>query len=229
MSKDLLQEIDRLRGNFSKYTRKAFRMLPRLKRPRILDIGCGSGVPTIELAKLSDGEVIGIDIDQSSLDELNRKIEEEGFSNKVKALNLSLFKMDFPDESFDIIWAEGVMRIMGFEKSLKEWNRLLKLHGFLVVHDAIDIVADKLEKISGWGYRLTNHFKLSKDAWWRRYYKPLETQIEKIDAVDRDKLKAVQTLKKYQNEIDIFKRNPEEQRSAFYILQKLENLTALSR
>lgn len=106
---------------------------------------------------------------------------------------------------------------------------MLKLHGFLVVHDAIDIVANKLEKIPGWGYRLTNHFKLPKEAWWRRYYKPLETRIEKTYTVDREKPKSVQILKKYQNEIDVFKRNPEEQRSAFYIMQKSENLNALSR
>ena len=63
MSQELLQEIEELRANFIRYTKKAFRMLPKLDRPRILDIGCGSGAPTIELARLSDGEIIGIDID----------------------------------------------------------------------------------------------------------------------------------------------------------------------
>jgi len=79
MSKDLLSEIDKdhFREQFNKYTRKAFHMLPKLEKPHILDIGCGSGVPTIELAKLSNGEIIGIDINQSLLDKLNRKIEEE--------------------------------------------------------------------------------------------------------------------------------------------------------
>jgi len=41
-----------------RFTRKAFHMLPRLDRPRILDIGCGQGEPTLELAKLSGGQVI---------------------------------------------------------------------------------------------------------------------------------------------------------------------------
>ena len=62
MSDDVLLEInlDHYRKNFLKYTKKAFQMLPKLDRPRILDIGCGSGVQTIELAKLSKGEIIGI-------------------------------------------------------------------------------------------------------------------------------------------------------------------------
>jgi len=52
-----------IRERLLKYTRRAFRMLPKLDKPCILDIGCGSGVPTVGLARLSGGEVIGIDID----------------------------------------------------------------------------------------------------------------------------------------------------------------------
>ena len=59
---------DLVRERLNKYTRKAFRMLPKLDKPRILDIGCGSGIPTIEIARLSKGEIIGIDIHQPSLD-----------------------------------------------------------------------------------------------------------------------------------------------------------------
>ena len=65
---------EQLRKTFLKYTRKAFETLPKLDEPRILDIGCGSGIPTLELAGLSNVEIIGIDIDQSALDELDKKI-----------------------------------------------------------------------------------------------------------------------------------------------------------
>ena len=55
MSADLLLEIgrDQFRERFSKYTILAFQMLPKIKSPHILDVGCGSGIPTIVLAKLS--------------------------------------------------------------------------------------------------------------------------------------------------------------------------------
>ena len=140
MSKNLIMETnhDYFRENLNKYTRKAFQMLPELKKPRILDIGCGSGVPTIELARLSDGEIIGIDTDESLLGKLGGRIEEEGFSDRVKIKKCSLFEMDFPDASFDIVWAEGSIYIIGFERGLREWRRLLKTDGFLVVHDKIN-------------------------------------------------------------------------------------------
>jgi len=111
---------DQLRKRLLKYTRKAFRMLSKMYKPRILDVGCGSGVPTLELARLSKGETIGIDIDQYSLDRLTRGIEQAGFSNRVKTVNCSMLNMDFPDESFDIIWAEGSTFIIGFERALTE-------------------------------------------------------------------------------------------------------------
>ena len=89
MLKDVCTDIDRdsFRKRLLKYTRKVFKLLPRLDKPRILDVGCGSGVPTIELAILSRGKIVGIDIDQSLLDELDRKIEREGLSNRVESRN----------------------------------------------------------------------------------------------------------------------------------------------
>ena len=128
MSEEILNELDldHFRDVFNKYTIEAFQKLPKLEKPRILDIGCGSGVPTMELAKLSDGEIIGIDIDQELLDILSKKIEQEGLTNRVKAIKCSLLDIKFPDNSFDIVWAEGSITTLGVERSLKGWNRLIK-------------------------------------------------------------------------------------------------------
>jgi len=80
-------EKDHIRENLNKYTRKAFKMLPKCKSPHILDVGCGSGVPTIELAKISDGHIIGIDIDVTSLNLLQRKIKIIEFASKKNKEN----------------------------------------------------------------------------------------------------------------------------------------------
>ena len=94
MAKDSFVEIDQdvFREHLLKFTRKAFQLLPNLEKPRILDIGCGSGVPTIELAKLSNGEIVGVDTNQSLLDKLNRKIKEIGLLKRISTRKFSMFE-----------------------------------------------------------------------------------------------------------------------------------------
>lgn len=197
-------------------------MLPVLEKPRILDVGCGSGVPTIELARVSDGEIIGVDTDEFALKRLSVKIEEEGLSDRVQTKKCSLFDIDFPDEGFDIIWAEGSIHMIGFERGLREWKRLLKSSGFLVVHDEIKNMSDKLEKIPSCGYRLMNHFLLPKDAWWTEYYKPLEIQVKKWIVTYKNDREALKALEEMQNEIDVVKKSPRKYGSVFYVMQKLK-------
>jgi ubiquinone/menaquinone biosynthesis C-methylase UbiE len=209
-----------VRRRLLKYTRKAFRMLPKLDRPRILDVGCGSGVPTIELARLSQGAVIGIDIDQSALDKFDIKIRQAGLTDWVQVVNWSMFDMDFPDESFDIIWSEGSIYAIGFERGLREWKRFLKLGGFIVVHDEQGNVKEKLEQISNCGYELLGYFILSKETWWTEYFAPLEKWIAEAGTRYTDAPKILEELHQAQAELDMFRKNPERNSSACFVMRK---------
>ncbi|MBN1358129.1 class I SAM-dependent methyltransferase [Candidatus Bathyarchaeota archaeon] len=217
----VLEEIEQVRAGFLKYTREAFLKLPCLENPRILDIGCGSGVPTIELAKLSGGEVTGIDIDQSCIDEFNRKLKEENLANRVEALKLSLYEMKFPDETFDVVWSEGVVGNIGFETSLKEWRRLLKHNGYLVIHYQVNRVADVLPRLPQLGYSLADTVLLPEDAWWTEFYEPIEEKMETLLHKYRDNADALKLLEQYKNERDMVKRNSSNFICAFYIMKKV--------
>jgi ubiquinone/menaquinone biosynthesis C-methylase UbiE len=211
---------ERLRKGLLKYTRKAFRMLPQLDRPRILDMGCGSGVPTLELARLSQGEVIGIDIDQAALDRFITKIKEAGLTNRVQAVNRSMFDMDFPHASFDVIWSEGSIYAIGFERGLREWKRFLKPDGFMVVHDEQGNVTEKLEQISSCGYELLGRFILSKETWWAEYFAPLEKLITESRARYTNDPKVLQELHQAQEELDMFKKYPKRNSSVYFITRR---------
>ena len=235
-------EKDELRKRLVKYTIKAFRMLPQMDEPRILDVGCGSGVPTLELARLSKGEIIGIDIDQHSLDRLTRRIEQAGFSDRVKAVNCSMLSMDFPEESFDIIWAEGSTFIIGFEKALKEWRRLLKHERFLVAHEmtwsrlnppqqvynywkrlaasGIRTVSEYLEQIPVCDYDVVGYFTLPEDTFWTEYYIPLEQRIQALRPKYINDSGALEVLGKEQQGIDLSKKHHQWYSSAFFVMQK---------
>jgi len=60
VSTGILEELDieGLRGAFLEYTREAYLSIPPIVEPRIVDVGCGTGQPTLELARLSSGEIV---------------------------------------------------------------------------------------------------------------------------------------------------------------------------
>ena len=210
---------EQIRKRLLKYTRKAFRMLPKLDKPRILDLGCGSGVPTMELARLSNGEIIGLDIDDALLDVLRSKIEKAGVSDRVKAIKCSIFDMEFPDNSFDIIWAEGSISVVGFERGLREWKRFLKPEGFMVIHDEKGNIEGKLKQISSCGYELLGYFILNEDVWWDEYCIPLEKLIVETRTRYADDPKVMEELQNAQREIDIFKKNPKLNSSVLFVMK----------
>jgi ubiquinone/menaquinone biosynthesis C-methylase UbiE len=211
---------DIVRRRLLKYTRRAFMVLPKLDKPRILDIGCGSGVPTMELARLGQGEVIGIDIDQLALDKLNRKIGEAGFADRVQAVNCSILDMVFQAESFDIIWSEGSIFVIGFERGIREWKRLLKPNGFMVIHDEKGNIEEKLEQISKFGYKLLGYFILSQDTWRAEYFAPLEKLVAKSQTVHTDDPQALEELNQARRELEMFRNNPERNNSVYFVIQK---------
>lgn len=223
------------------YTRKAFQMLPELDSPRILDVGCGQGGVALELARLSGGQVIGLDIDQIALEVLSRRIEEERLTDHVQVVNCSMFEIDFPDESFDVIWAEGSLHFIGFEKGLREWRRLIKPGGFLVVHEMawlrpdppreivarwqtafpeISTVSGYIERLSRCGYRLIDHLTLPEDFWWLNYYALIDERIRELRQKYADDRAIQKALDKEQREADLFHKHARWYGSAFLVMQK---------
>ena len=116
------------------YTRRAYNTLPIHHRSRILDIGCGRGVVTLELAKLGAEVVVGIDIDHTALRVLTERCAHAGLGDRILPVLGSMTSMGFCRESFDALWSEGSIQFMGFEAGLQAWRRFLVEGGFLVVH-----------------------------------------------------------------------------------------------
>jgi ubiquinone/menaquinone biosynthesis C-methylase UbiE len=223
------------------YTRKAFEMLPRLDAPRILDIGCGAGDPTLELARLSQGKVVGLDMDQSSLDQLSSRAEAAGLSDRIQVVKGSMFEMDFPDESFDLIWSEGSIHVVGFLRGLRQWRRLIRSEGFLVVHEmawlrpkppqeivdhwrkvypGIQTIAEHLAQIAPQGYELLGHFPVPEETWWLDYYHPLEERIRELQGKYAKDRGARAILDREQREVDLYKKYSEWYGSAFFVMRK---------
>jgi ubiquinone/menaquinone biosynthesis C-methylase UbiE len=105
---ELFSDIPRQGPGSDEYTRKAYMSLPDLAlQPNILDVGCGSGMQTLELARISTGTITALDNYQPFLDDLRRRAQSAGLDNKIDILNGSMFELPFARGTFDLIWSEG--------------------------------------------------------------------------------------------------------------------------
>jgi cyclopropane fatty-acyl-phospholipid synthase-like methyltransferase len=107
---EYFQIKDNCRKGLIKHLDKVFSIIPRLDNPEILDIGCGTGVPTLWIADNYSGTIFAIDTDQNSLDWLQKKINDKSFQYKVTISNTSFFDYKLLPDYFDIILAEGFLK-----------------------------------------------------------------------------------------------------------------------
>ena len=219
MDIDEALNVEELRGRALEHTRLAYRLLPPLKQPRILDIGCGEGLQTMELARLGEGEVVGIDTDQDALSRLRQRIDEAGLGARIKAIQVSLFDNRFGDNSFDVLWGEGVFHLLDACRSLSECQRLLKPHGYLVMHQTIVWFESVRKRLPEFGFEFMTQHMLPKHFWWTDYGALLEGRILAYretysDASDSPKLAEHESL------IADIKSDPEGTASGIYLMQK---------
>ena len=92
----------------SQCTQKAYSYFNELSpEPDILDIGCGPGAQTVELARLTDGRIVALDNHVPFLEQLNHRVKKEDVENKIRIIEGSMLDMPFDEEAFDVIWSEG--------------------------------------------------------------------------------------------------------------------------
>jgi SAM-dependent methyltransferase len=226
----------------NKYTQKAFSYLKKLpSEPLILDIGCGPGMHTLELVRLSKGKIIALDNYQPFLDILMQKAIEEGFDKRIIPKNQSMLEMDFDNNTFDIIWSEGSLYFMGFQNGLKRCNQLLKNKGYLVVTEAVlllpnlpkplkkfwdegypDIkdIKSNISLIQNEGFHLLSHFTLPKSSWIDNFYSPMEKRIKELKKKYHDKKIALQVFEECEKEIKIFNKYSDYFGYEFFVMQK---------
>ncbi len=76
----------------------------KLSSPRILDIGVGSGVISVTLAKeLPDCKVVAVDISTEALDVARQNVLAYTCADKIELRQSDFFSAVKPDEQFDII------------------------------------------------------------------------------------------------------------------------------
>jgi SAM-dependent methyltransferase len=121
----------------------------------VLDIGCGAGIDLIFAAKIvgPSGRVVGVEMVTEMLDRGKRNIKTMGLEN-VTFVEGSAEKLDFPDDSFDVVISNGVFNLIpNKESALSEVFRLLKPGGRFMIADQVLVGAlqkDLTSRIDSW-------------------------------------------------------------------------------
>ena len=108
----------------------------KFRQAKVLDVGCGFGGTSRYLAKAlgSDSMVTGITLSPKQVERGTQLAEEQGVASSTKFMVMDALKMDFPDNSFDIVWAcESGEHMPDKKKYIEEMMRVLKPGGKFVM------------------------------------------------------------------------------------------------
>ncbi|MFD4861849.1 bifunctional class I SAM-dependent methyltransferase/N-acetyltransferase [Streptomyces atratus] len=176
---------------------------PLPRRPRVLDLGCGPGRAALLLAAEAGAEVTAVDLHEPFLDELREAAEARGLGDRINTVRADMAELsgpDFPDGSFDLVWAEGSAYIIGFDTALRDWKRLLAPGGSLVVSECVwttdaptdearafweqetslrPVAANTAAAVAA-GYHVLG-VQVQPDSDWDEYYVPLAERVEAAD------------------------------------------------
>ena len=183
-------------------TIKALSFLDGLNENSLMaDIACGCGGQTIVLAQNMPGDIIGVDICPDFIDVLNDNVEKAGLRGRVKGIAGTMEDLPFQKEELDVIWSEGAIDRIGFERGLREWNGFLKKNGYIAVTcpswltderpaavekfwtDAgsmLDTVGHNISIMQATGYDFVTAFTLPEECWTDNYFVPREAAEERL-------------------------------------------------
>jgi SAM-dependent methyltransferase len=170
---------------------------------RILDIACGPGMQTLDLADLlPKATIVAVDMRSDFADEGRRRAAERGVSDRVEFAQGDMRALAFPPASFDLIWCEGAAYIMGVENALGSWRKLLSPGGRIALSDAVWLrdgaprhlqdwwaegypdmrdVEGRRDLVRACGYQWLGDFVLPVEAWWEHYYNPMADRLNRLE------------------------------------------------
>ncbi|NLV25474.1 MAG: class I SAM-dependent methyltransferase [Deltaproteobacteria bacterium] len=223
-------------------TVKALSFIDNLtKDSTMADIGCGTGGSTMVLAGHTTGEITGIDLFPDFIDIFNENSRRRNFQDRVRGIVGSMDNLPFQDEELDLIWSEGAIYNIGFERGLKEWRRFLKREGFIAVSEAswltetrpeeiagfwreaypeIDTVANKVGQMQKAGYIPIAVFVLPENCWIEHFYVPQVMVQEKFLKKHAGNKAAEELVKNERHEAELYHKFKKFYGYVFYVGKK---------
>jgi ubiquinone/menaquinone biosynthesis C-methylase UbiE len=208
---------------------------------KIADIGCGAGGQTLVLANHAAGHITGVDLFPTFIDILNANSQKQNLQDRVNGVVGSMDKLSFQNEELELIWSEGAIYNIGFERGLNEWRRFLKPGGFIAVSEAswfteerpseieefwedaypgIDIIPRKLMQMQKAGYIPVAAFMLPENCWTEHFYPPQVSAQENFLKKYSGNKAAEEFIENQRHEAGLYNKYKDFYGYAFYIGKK---------
>ncbi|WP_006786404.1 class I SAM-dependent methyltransferase [Thiorhodospira sibirica] len=224
-------------------TAKALSFIDNLtSESKIADIGCGTGGQTMVLAEHTSGHITGIDLFADFIDIFNDSARKKNLQNRVAGIVGTMDDLSFENEALDLIWSEGAIYNIGFERGINEWRKFLKTGGFIAVSEAswftetrpdeidrfwkdaypeIDTIANKIGQMQKAGYIPMAAFVLPENCWTENFYVP-QVPAQELFLKKYAGNKAAEDLVRYQrHEAELYNKYKEYYGYVFYIGKKI--------
>jgi 2-polyprenyl-3-methyl-5-hydroxy-6-metoxy-1,4-benzoquinol methylase len=104
----------------------------------VLDIGCGSGGPSLALVQQTKCRLTGVDVEASGVEHARRQTLARGLSDMVAFETVDCNeRLPFPDAMFDVVVCiDAVLHLKNRFAALADWSRLLRPQGRVIFTDA---------------------------------------------------------------------------------------------
>jgi ubiquinone/menaquinone biosynthesis C-methylase UbiE len=115
-------------------------LLPHLRPDmHILDVGCGPGSITCDIAELTPaGQITGVDLSPAAIDQARAACAGRKIENATFAAGNILSGLSFEDQSFDVVLCHQLLNHLSDPvKALREMKRLCKPDGIVAVREGI--------------------------------------------------------------------------------------------
>lgn len=149
---------------------------------RMLDVGCGTGMPAIRLTQATGGTVLGITINQMQVERANDRARQQGVDDRVRFEYANMMELPYADATFDAAWAfESLFHAPDRIQALREIARVVRPGGRIVLADVIEAVPMTEEQ----KYTFLTAFAANTLTPLEAYYQDLQTVgFTNVDCLD---------------------------------------------
>jgi sterol 24-C-methyltransferase len=103
---------------------------------KVLDVGCGVGGPAREIASFADVNITGLNNNDYQIERATNYAAKQGLSDRLNFVKGDFMQMDFPDNSFDAVYAiEATVHAPSLEGVYSQIYRVLKPGGVFGVYE----------------------------------------------------------------------------------------------